>query len=68
MTAWYGEFHATQIVCGAPTREALLAALEAFCVHDVYAASCEVFLVIDPDGAEEEAFLSFAGGGAAIAP
>jgi hypothetical protein len=68
MTVWYGEFHGTQIICGAPSREALEAAFEAFCVNDSYAASCDVFLVIDPDGAELEAALSLTGGGAAIAP
>jgi len=68
MTVWYGEFHGTQIICGAPSREALEAAFEAFCVNDVYAASCDLFMVIDPGGAEEQVSLGFAGGGAAIAP
>ena len=68
MTVWYGEFHATQIMCGAPSREALERALEGFCVGDIYAVTCDVFLTIDPDGFEKEVFLSFTGGGADIAP
>lgn len=68
MTVWFGEFHATQIVCGAPSREALIAALEAFCIADPYAASCDMFLVIDPEGIEEEVLVEFTGGGAGIAP
>ena len=68
MTVWLSEFHTTQIICGAPSPEALERALEGFCVGNVYAASCDVFLTIDPDGLEKEVFLSFVGGGAGIAP
>jgi len=68
MTVWLGESHATQIICGAPSRDALELALEAFCIGNIYAASCDMFLTIDPAGLEKEVFLSFVGGGADIAP
>lgn len=68
MTVWLGEFHTTQIICGAPSKEALQQAMEAFCIGNPYAVSCDLFLVIDPDGAETEIALSFAGGGADVAP
>ena len=68
MTVWFGEFHSTQIICGAPTREALENALEAFCVGDIYAEHCDVFLVIDPDGVEEGVDFGFVGGGVGVAP
>jgi hypothetical protein len=65
MTVWLGEFHSTEIVCGAPSLAALEHALEAFCTGNPYAISCDVFLIIDPDGAEAEAATTFTGGGAA---
>ncbi len=68
MTVWLGEFHSTQIICGAPSQEALQQAMEAFCTGNPYAVSCDLFLVIDPDGAETEVALSFTGGGAGVAP
>lgn len=68
MTVWLGEFHTTQIICGAPSQEALQQAMEAFCIGNPYAVSCDLFLVIDPDGAETEVALTFDGGGADVAP
>ena len=54
MTVWLGEFHSTQVICGAPSLEALEQALEAFCIGNLYAQSCDIFLTIDPDGLEKE--------------
>ena len=68
MTVWFGEFHSTQVICGAPTREALEHALEAFCVGDIYAEHCDVFLIIGPEGKEVEVAFGFVGGGVGVAP
>ena len=68
MTVWLGEFHTTEIVCGAPSRGALEAALDGFCVANAFAVSCDTFLFIDPEGNEIDAFLSFTGPAGDIAP
>jgi hypothetical protein len=62
MTVWTGEFHSTEIICGAPSRDALQQALEVFCNTNPYAERCDVFLFIDPDGVEEEMTFGFVGG------
>lgn len=68
MTIWLGEFHTTEIVCGAPSRGSLEAALAAFCIANPFAVSCDTFLLIDPEGNELDAFLSFTGPAGDITP
>jgi hypothetical protein len=63
MTVWIGEFHATHALCGAPSEAALTAALAALCAGDVEAESCELTLVVDPEGNERQVQgVSFSGG------
>jgi hypothetical protein len=64
MTVWLSDFHTTYVLCGATSEEAVQAALSAICAADRYATSCDLFLVIDPDGVEYEAGVSFGGGAA----
>jgi hypothetical protein len=64
MTVWLPDFHTTYVLCGATSGEALEAALSAICAADPYATSCDLFLVIDPEGASFEAGVSLTGGAA----
>lgn len=65
MTVWLADFHSTQVLCGITSREALEAALAALCNASLYASSCDLFLVIDPDGGEMPVDgVGFPGGGA----
>ena len=71
MVVWMGDFHTTQVLCGAPTEASLTEALRALCAGDEGATTCDLFKVIDPDGNETEvADVSFPGplAPAAIAP
>lgn len=52
MTVWIGEFHTTNVLCGAPSEAALTQAFTAFCAGHPDATSCDLTLVIDPDGNE----------------
>ena len=54
MTVWYSDFHATRPLCGAPNEAALSAALRALCDNDPNATSCDLTLIVDPDGLERE--------------
>jgi hypothetical protein len=54
MVVWQEDFHSTTPLCGAPSREALVGALEQLCAGHAFATSCEVLLTIDPDGVEAE--------------
>jgi hypothetical protein len=54
MLVWQGEFHGMTPLCGAPSREAVSAALEQLCTGNEFATSCELILTIDPDGVEQE--------------
>lgn len=65
MTVWQADFHSTYVLCGATSREAVEAGLSAICSADPYAANCDLFLVIDPDGMETSVFdVSWPGGAA----
>ena len=54
MTISLAETHSTEIICGAPSRDALIDAFEAYCKGNEYARNCSIFLTIDPDGREQE--------------
>ncbi len=54
MTVFLSDFHVTEIICGAPSQEALKAALVAFCNGNEYATECSISLTIDPTGKEQE--------------
>lgn len=54
LTIWLEDFHTSQPICGAPSREALLAMMKAFCEGSEYAQSCDAYAIIDPDGQEFE--------------
>lgn len=48
------EFRNNHPVCGAPSREGLLAAMQAYCEHAPFVVSCDVWLIVDPEGNEME--------------
>lgn len=52
MTIWLDDFHTTHVLCGAPSEASLTEALEAICAGDQGATSCDVTMMIDPDGNE----------------
>ena len=52
MVIWLPEFHATTILCGAPSEAAATAALKALCDNDEVVTRCELTALIDPDGKE----------------
>ena len=54
MSVFLSDFHTTQILCGAPSKEALFAALKEYCKGNNLATSCSIFLTIDPSGREQE--------------
>jgi hypothetical protein len=65
MVVWLEDFHTTRVMCGAPSREALEAALRAFCEAEEAASHCDFFSAIDPEGEESEVGGdSWPGGGA----
>ncbi len=55
ITVWTSDFHANKPICGAPSLEGLLAAMRAFCDHSPEASSCDVGMVVGPDGVEVDA-------------
>jgi hypothetical protein len=69
MVVWLGDFHTTQVLCGAPSEVSLNAALRALCAGDEGATSCELYKVIDPLGNERLVEgVSFPGPLAPVAP
>jgi hypothetical protein len=52
MVVWLGDFHTTQVLCGAPSETALTGALRELCAGDEGASGCDLFKVIDPAGNE----------------
>jgi hypothetical protein len=69
MTIWLPDFHATRVLCGAPSEMALADALRALCAGDAAATHCDLTLVVDPDGNERSVEgVSFVGPAAQPAP
>ncbi len=68
MVVWQGEFHSTQPLCGAPSRDAVLGAFGALCAGNEFAVSCDLILTIDPEGTEAESPGVTWAGAAAPAP
>lgn len=54
MTVWSGDFHSTQVVCGAPNEAALAEIFRAWCAGIEDAQSCDFSIAIDPDGNERD--------------
>lgn len=54
MTVFLSEFHNTEVLCSAPSKDALLTSLKTFCLSNKYARNCSIFKVIDPAGKEHE--------------
>lgn len=54
MVVWLGDIHTTEIMCGAPSRQAARAALTALCEGNEHADRCGILSVTDPDGKEEQ--------------
>jgi len=54
MTVFLPDFHSTEIICGAPDRQALHAAFKAYCAGNKYALNCSLSIMIDPSGKELE--------------
>jgi hypothetical protein len=57
------EVHFSNAVCGAPTREAAIAALKAFCEGHVGAKQCGIPNLWSPDGKQHDIQLSWAPSG-----
>ena len=53
MIVWLPEFHATQVVCGLPGRDATMEALRAICLNAPEFSRCDLVMTIDADGREE---------------
>ena len=53
MVVWLPEFHATTVVCGAPSETAVIAALKALCDNDGVVTRCDLTTIVDPDGDEK---------------
>lgn len=68
MTVWLPDFHTTQILCGAPSEQALNNALAAICAGDENATHCDLTLLVDPEGNEGTAEGQSFPGGAAPPP
>ena len=54
MTVFLSGFHTTEILCGAPSEQALRSALDLFCAGNKYATKCSIFLTVDPTGKEHQ--------------
>lgn len=50
MIVWLPEFHSTHVICGMPGRDAARAALSAICRAAPEFSSCDLMMMIDPDG------------------
>ena len=50
VTVWNEDYHANRPLCGAPSLEALLTALRAYCNDAPFATACDLGLITDPDG------------------
>jgi hypothetical protein len=50
MVGWLPEFHATQVVCGVGSEEAVRAALQAMCDNTPEYSRCDLLSIIGPDG------------------
>lgn len=62
MTVWLGDFHTTRVLCGVPSEAALSAALATLCAYEENATTCDLTLIVDPDGNERGVEgVSFAG-------
>ena len=52
LTLMLPDFHTTRPLCGAPSLEALIGAMQAFCDHSPETTACYVGQVWNPDGTE----------------
>jgi hypothetical protein len=52
MTVWLEDFHTTHVLCGVPSESALRQALAGICAGDHSAISCDITLIINPEGVE----------------
>jgi hypothetical protein len=53
MTLWLSEFHTTQVLCGMPDEATLQEVLAGLCWFNKDATSCDLTLIVDPDGKEQ---------------
>ncbi len=67
MVTWLPEFHATNVLCGMPGRDAAAAAARAICEAGAEFSRCDLALFIDPEGNEIAADGTSWPGGAALA-
>lgn len=54
MVVWLPEFHSTHVLCGMPGRDAATAAMKAICDAGAEFTQCDLVLVIDPDGTQDD--------------
>jgi hypothetical protein len=54
MITWLPEFHATTVLCGVAGEAAVRAGLQALCGATPEYTRCDLILLIDPDGNEQE--------------
>ena len=68
MNIFSPEARRTRVLCGTPSEKTLGDALAAFCAADPTATTCDLVLVIDPDGNERQVTGVIFAGGAAPGP
>jgi hypothetical protein len=52
MTLWLSDFHTTRVLCGMPDEATLQEVLAGLCWFNKDATSCDLTLIIDPNGKE----------------
>jgi len=52
MTLWLSDFHTTRVLCGMPDEATLQEVLAGLCWFNKDARSCDLTLIVDPDGKE----------------
>jgi hypothetical protein len=68
MTVWLPDFHVTRVLCGMSSETGLTETLKTLCVSETDARSCDLVLVIDPNGNERPVEGVSFPGGSPVAP
>lgn len=67
MTLWLSDFRTTQVLCGMPDEATLQEVLAGLCWFNKDATTCDLTLIVDPDGKEKVVEgMSFPGGASDI--
>ena len=69
MTIWLSDFHTTQVLCGMPDEATLQEVLAGLCWFNKEATSCDLTLIVNPDGKEQAMEgMTFPGGASETGP